>query len=474
MLTPANFHNYQKKGIAHSMDYIQSMLWLFLGAGKTVVSLTAIQERMDRGQVYGTLVIGPLWVVKTVWEEQINTWSHTRHLKSKLIHGSAETKIRAIDMKRPKPDVYLINYEGLPWLADYLVSEYLSKGKPLPFNMIVADEVTNLKNAQTLRHTQIRKFLQWCPYRIGLSATPASNGYKDLFGQYLAIDGGQRLGLVEKDFRQEYFTPTGYMGKDVKLKGTGKDRLLSSISDMTLQMDVDDYLKLPPVTYQDVWIPMEGQARKRYEKMEKELFVELDHNDNVEIANASGLSNKCLQFSSGAVYLTPGETPWAQVHKLKVDALADLVGDAGHNPVLVFYQFRHDRERILKKFPNAEFIVSSFSDKKANDIINRWNAGLIEMLIGHPGSMGHGLNLQGCPDSTIVWFGLPWRLDYYLQANGRIAKRQGVKHHVVVTRLLMIDTLDEAVAIAIKGKAETEDDLRKSVGEYRKNKLQLH
>ena len=469
MLTPANFHNYQVKAFNHSMEHYNSMLWLFLGSGKTSVSLTTVVERMDNFQVYGTLVVAPLRVAQSVWEPEARKWSHTQHLSFNFIHGEECEKIRALNVPA---DIYVINYEGLMWLSEHLTEHYLKRGLRPPFNMLIADEVTKLKNAQSLRHEALRTFLLQMPYRMGLTATPASNGYKDLFGQYLAIDAGERLGLVEKDYKDKFFNKCGYMNKDIELRTDSKDMILEQISDITLQMNAEDYLELPPVTFNDVYIPMEGRARQQYEKMERDLFIELDSGVNVEIANAAGLTNKLLQFSNGAIYLNPGEPEWSQVHKLKLDALDDIIEEAGHNPVLCFYQFQHDRQRIMKKYPHAEFIKSGMPKTQVNDIINRWNAGLIELLIGHGQSLAYGLNLQKAFGSMIVWFGLPWSLEVYLQANARIA-RQGVGHHVVINRLIMQFTMDEAVAIALRNKAETENDLRQSVAEYRKIKLGL-
>ena len=403
MLTPKQLHNYQRKAIEHLDKHENAMVWLSLGLGKTISTLTNIVDRMDRMQVFGTLVVAPLRVVQTVWDQEALKWSHTKHLKFQLIHGNEESKVRALCLPT---DIYLINYEGLTWLAQYIERVY--KDKCLPFNMIVFDEVTKIKNAQSIRHEAIRSFLLRCPYRVGLTGTPAANGYKDLFGQYLGVDAGQRLGKYEDHFKDEFFNSSGYGGYTLELKKESKNAILERISDITLQMDSQDYLELPPVTYTNIVIPLTPKARKLYEQLENEFFMELDSGDRVEVANMAALSNKALQAANGGVYLMPGEPEWERVHDCKLNALDDVIEESGGNPILCFYSFQHDRIRILNKYKNAEFFKSGMSTKHIMDIVTRWNAGKIDLLVVHPASAGHGLNLQQALNSQIVWFGLNW------------------------------------------------------------------
>jgi SNF2 family DNA or RNA helicase len=338
--------------------------------------------------------------------------------------------------------------------------------------MLIMDEISKLKNAQAKRHKALMKFVNAFPYRMGLTATPASNGYKDLFGQYLALDNGIRLGFKEQYFKDKFFNKTGYMGYDIKLKSGSEKSIQASIADITLQMNAEDYLKLPPVTYNDIIVELPFKAREQYEQMEKELFLQFDNGDVAEITNMAALSNKCLQVANGAAYLYSGEKQWSHVHDSKMDALEDIVEASGHNPLLVLNQYQHDRERILKKFPQAVTLKGGMSAKKLADTIAAWNRGEIEMLVGHAASMGHGLNLQGAAGAMIIWFGLPWSLELYLQANARV-HRQGVTHHVVINRILAHNTVDQAVSIALAGKAQTENDMRNAVAQYRSQKL-LH
>lgn len=466
MLTPNHFHNYQVKAINHGIEHDQSMFWLDLGLGKTVSSLTVMNERIDRCQVYGVLVVAPLRVVQTVWENEAKKWTHTESLTFSNVFGSKKKREDGI---KQCADVYLTNYESLTWLTDHLVEKYLSIGKPLPFNMVVFDEVTKMKNGQTNRHKAFRKILPHIQYRLGLTGTPASNGYKDLFGQYLAIDDGLRLGRSVTHFKNLFFDKTGYMGYELKLKTGADTSIQSAISDITLQMDAKDYLELPEVMFNDIPVYMNSKARDKYERLEKDMFLQMDSGAEVEAFNAAALTNKCLQAAAGAIYTNKETRDWEVIHNDKLDALESVIEEAGGNPILCFYQFQHDMHRILKRFPDAVYIKSGMNSKKVVEIVNRWNNGEIPLLLGHPASMSHGLNLQKAMHSQMVWYGLNWSLELYLQANGRI-NRQGVQHGVIINRLITQGTLDEAVADALENKATTQQELRQSIQRYRVNK----
>jgi SNF2 family DNA or RNA helicase len=467
MLGLNNFHEYQHKGLNHSLQHPESMLWLDMGLGKTAVSLATIIERMDRMEVYGTLILGPLRPIQTVWEQEAEKWHFSKDLTFSFIHGSESDKVRAISMKS---DVYLINYEGLEWLAEYLIREYLSQGKYLPFNMIVADEVSKFKNVTTNRHKAYRKFCMYAPYRMGLTGTPCGNGLKNLFGQFLAIDGGKRLGVSEKAFKDTYFNKVGYMGYDLEEKPETETAIMQRVSDITLQMSASDYLDLPPVVFNNIAVPLTPKLTAQYDKLESELFVQLDNTqDAIEAVNMAALSVKLRQFTGGSSFTDPDNPVWAKIHDLKLDALDDVIEESAGAPVLCFYQFTHERDRILKKYKNAEFFKSGMSVDTINDIIRRWNNNEIPLLVAHCQSAGHGLNLQYAKHASIVWYGLTWSLENYLQAIARIA-RQGVEQVVVVHRLLCPNTIDEAIALSLKHKATTENDMRNAVAEYRKNK----
>jgi len=456
MLTPWDTHAYQVQAIKHGLQHSQLALWLDMGLGKTIVALTVISERKKRGEVYGTLIVAPPRVCQTVWEQEAKKWSHTSHLSFNLIMGKPQQRTRAA---MTPADVYLINYENLVWLADLLTEKYLSKGLYPPFNMVIYDEVTKLKDAGTKRHHAIRKLSPYLPYRMGLTGTPASNGYLDLFGQFLAIDSGDRLGLGITEFKRKYFAK-GYMAYALELKGGAKEAIQAQVADITLQMDSADYLTLPAVTFNDIEVEMPPNARAQYQHLEEHLFMEMDNGVDIEVANQGALVNKCLQAANGAVY--DAEKNWVAMHDAKLIALESVIEEAGGNPVLVLINYHHDRERIMKAFPTA---TSMDGKSDPVDVVNRWDAGQISMLVGHPGSMGHGLNLQ-YGGHTVVWFGLNWSLDLYLQANARV-DRQGQTHPVVIHRLLTRDTMDYGVLEALNNKATTQAELRAAVQSYR-------
>ena len=467
MLTIQDFHKYQIKALNHKLLNPQSMLWLDLGLGKSCIALASIVSRKFHNQITGVLILGPLRVVQSVWENEAKKWKFSQNLTFSFIH--CEFKERAI---AKKADIYLMNYEGMDWLAHFLKIEYINKGLPIPFNMIVADEVSKLKNMSTNRHQSYREFMLYAPYRMGLTGTPSSNGLKNLFGQYLAIDAGVRLGLSEKHFKDTYFDKTGFKGYGLEERSDTKQRIMEKVSDITLQMNVGDYLELPPVTYNNIYVELTPKLRDRYENLERQLFLELDSGETMEVVNMAALTIKMLQYSGGSIFISPDNPQWEFIHNLKLDALDEIIESAAGNPVLCFYQFKHEKERILEKYKDAEFFKSGMSAAHTNDIINRWNNNKIPLLVAHCLSTGYGLNLQYADGSQIVWFGLTWNLEAYTQANGRIA-RQGVGHHVVINRLLCRDTIDEAVAIALHNKAETEKEIRSAVGQYRKHKLGL-
>ena len=449
-------HDYEVVAIKHGLIHPQLALWLDMGLGKTIIALTIIMERMVRGQITGTLIIAPKRVCQTVWRQESKKWSHTDHLTFSVIIGTPQQRTRAAMVKA---DIYLVSYENLVWLVDLLVEKYLSRGLYPPFNMAVFDEVTKLKTAGTKRHAALRKLLCYLPYRMGLTGTPASNGYLDLFGQYLAIDSGDRLGTGITAFKNEYFDK-GYNAYELELKLGAKEAIQSRIADITLQMNSIDYLTLPAVTFNDIWIDMPARARKQYQQLEAELFIEMDNGVEIEVANQAALTNKCLQAANGALYDAEGN--WELLHDAKLDALEDVMEEAAGQPVLVLFNYQHDRERILKRFPGATFFGGNM-DPVA--VVDQWNAGQIRMLIGHPGSMGHGLNLQ-YGGHIVVWFGLNWSLDLYLQSNARV-DRQGQVWPVIIHRLMVVDTMDMAVLEALTGKAATQSELRAAVQRYR-------
>lgn len=482
LLTPANLHEFQRQNIIHQLTHDDSMLWLGMGLGKTAITLTTIVDRMRAGQVQKVLIFGPLRVIQAVWARESRKWTHTKHLRFSVIHGTREQRSRALFADA---DIYLVNYEAMNWLAQQLDHFYLSQYKPLPFQMVVYDEVSKLKSSTTLRmaggvrdrkdgHGNVykinvtgwRKLLSQFKYRTGLTGTPASNGYLDLFGQFLAVDGGKRLGEYITHYKDNYFT-SNYNGWGYTPTELGKQWIEHKISDITIKMDSRDYLDLPDVKVTNLMVDLPPAARKAYAEVEKEMFTKLDSGSEIEVFSRSSVSNKCLQFANGSPYISPESHEYESLHDAKLDALEDVLEEAGGSPVLCSYTYVSDAERIMKRFKKYHPINMTASKSiDTESIINKWNRGEVKLLIGHPGSAGHGLD--GLQDSgcIVVWFGLNWSLELYDQMNGRI-DRQGQKQPVSIIRILCNDTVDLAVADAIERKTDDQDGLKNAIQRYR-------
>jgi len=460
-----NLHGYQVRAVNHVLEHPHSFLWLFLGAGKTVIGLTAFSELQRQGFARGMLVLGPLRVVQAVWVQEARKWDHLKRLRFSLVHGTPEARIRALF--RPA-DVYLMNYENLPWLAAQLQHYCLRANRALPFDVLLADESTKLKNAATKRMEALVPLLRYFRWRIGLTGTPASNGLEDLFGQFLVIDGGKRLGIDYEDYLRRFFQPEGYGGYKYTATPEGEREISRRVSDVVLQMNQEDYLKLPKLITQDLFTELPERHRAAYDALENELFVELDNGEVLEVANEAAKVNKLLQVSNGAAYTDTETRDWSPIHDAKLELLDSIIEEASGEPVLLAYNYRPDAYRILKRYPFAKNLTG-MPAAEFEDALQAWKDGRERLLIGHPASLAHGVD--GLQDScnTLVWFGLGWSLELYLQFVARI-HRQGQERPVVCHRLLCRDTFDEVVRDALEMKTFTQDALRRAVDEYRKRR----
>ena len=463
-----DFHGYQHTTAQHVIGHPQSMLWLDMGLGKTVSALTAVLELRNRMDVWGTLVVAPKRVCQGVWRQEARKWSHLDHqFKFSAIIGTKQEKERALFTRA---DIYLINYEALPWLAEELEHRWLSKGRYLPFNLVIWDEITKMKNTRVQQGVQrgiaALKMLPFVTHRCGMTGTPGGGGLLGLFGQYLVIDNGERLGTSFDKYQKTYFYTQDYNKRDwVPLPGA-KEEILSKISDITISMRAEDYLDLPPLIVNDIYVDLPAKHRQVYKRMEKELLLEFDSGHQLEIDNQASLCNRCLQFANGACYTAPGSPKWENIHDVKLEALEDVVEEAAGKPILIMYEFQHDAEKIMKKYPQARRINSQISETEFNEIVNQWNAGQLPMLIGHPASIGHGLNIQA-GSNTMVWYGLTWSLELYLQALARL-RRQGQTLPVIANRIIMRDTWDMVQLLRLESNEETELSMRQAIEEYRR------
>lgn len=440
-------HIYQEHAIQKILDLPAVGLFLDMGMGKTVCALTAIVELLHNCfEVAKVLIIAPKRVAEDTWSREINKWDHTKHLKIVKVLGTAKQRINALESSA---DIYVINRENTEWLVNFYKKDW-------PFDMVVIDELSSFKSSKARRFRALRKVRPFIKRIVGLTGTPAPNGLIDLWSQLYLLDQGERLGKTVTGYRERYFEP----GKrdprrgivfDWKPKPMAEEAIYGKISDICISMQAKDYLELPERINNVIPVSLPATARKKYEQLERDLLLPFAESD-VVADTAAVLSNKLLQMANGAVYDENGGVKY--IHNAKLEALEDVIEAANGKPVLVYYAYRHDRDRIKAKFPNARSLDTE------KDIID-WNDGKIDLLITHPASAGHGLNLQA-GGHIIVWFGLVWSLELYQQANARL-DRQGQQHSVIVHHLVAEGTIDEDVMKAIEGKAVGQEALLEAV-----------
>ena len=464
MKSLSDFHGYQGRALQHIIDHDAAMLWLDMGLGKTVVTLTAIDYLLRTGQISRVLVVAPLRVCQTVWRQEALEWSHLRHLEHAFSYALGTKKHREKAIWDSAP-IHLINYENLTWLSEEMqhfcpiTDPWL---RPYPYDMIVWDEVSKMKHSTTGRGKSARHIWPRVLRKVGLTGTPASNGVINLHGQYLVLDNGKRLGTRVSHFRDRFF----YQGRDGHsyLPFPESQRQIEGlIYDMTLQMKASDYLELPAFSLQDIRLKLPPSLQRKYDELENDMVTEIEDTE-VAVFNAAALSNKCRQFSNGAVYLEPDSFAFKDVHSLKIQAVEEIMEETGDEPILLAYAYRSDAARLLEAFPEA-VNLSGLQGKKLEDAITAWNAKEIKLMIGHPDSMGHGLNLQH-GGHHLVWFGLNWALDLYEQFNARLF-RQGQSKPVFCHRIIMDDTVELAMVDALEAKATTQAELRDAIQRYR-------
>lgn len=437
-------HNYQIYSTNFILNNPISAIFLECGLGKSVISLTAINDLMlDYFDVSRTLVIAPLRVANSTWPDEIKKWDHLKHLNYSVVIGSEKERLDALG----KPaHIYLINRENVDWLIT-------KSGFPWKFDMVVIDELSSFKSYQAKRFKSLLKVRPKIKRIVGLTGTPSSNGLMDLWAEFRLLDMGERLGRYITYYRQNFFVPDkrnqqmifSYKPKD----GTEK-KIYSLISDITISMKSKDFLKMPECLMNEVIVTLSDKEQKLYDSLKHDMVLSLEGNE-IDAINAAALSNKLLQMSNGAVYNDDKES--LHIHDRKLDALEDLIEGANGKPVLVAYWFKHDLEKIKDRFDVREI-------KTAKDISD-WNKGKIPVALIHPASAGHGLNLQA-GGSTLIWFGLTWSLELYQQTNARLY-RQGQDSTVVIHHILTKGTIDEDVMKALKAKERIQDALIESV-----------
>lgn len=448
-------HDYQDFATKHVMANPFAGLLLDMGLGKTVSTLTAINQLMfDDLEVNKVLVIAPKKVAEDTWLGEINKWDHIKHLRLSIILGTERQRKEAL---QAKADIYIINRENVAWLIAHYQSAF-------PFDMVVIDELSSFKNAKSVRFKALRTVRPLIKRVVGLTGTPAPNGLLDLWPQLYLLDQGERLGKTLTSYRDKYFSPgrrNGHVVFDYNLKASEpkepnlhEKEILHKISDICISMKAEDYLNLPKRIDRIKEVHLPPAMKAKYDNFERDLILSLDTTEDISALNAAGLTNKLLQFANGAVY--DAEKIAHEVHMEKLEALAEDMEAANGQPVLVFYQYRHDLERILKYFKAYKPVLL-----KGSADITMWNQKKIPMLLAHAASAGHGLNLQ-TGGNLIEWFGVSWNLELYQQAVARL-DRQGQTKPVINSRIITMGTMDEDVLKALANKATLQDAVMEAV-----------
>ncbi len=443
-------HQYQEYATARILDTPYIALLLEMGLGKTVSTLTAIDlllnDYFEAGRV---LVIAPLRVAEDTWAREVEKWDHLRHLRIAKVLGNVTARRRAL---KADADIWIINRENVEWLVGEL-------GTSWDFDMVVIDESSSFKNPQAKRFRALRRVRPMIKRLVELTGTPAPNSLMDLWPQIYLLDQGERLGKTITGFRDRYFVPgarSGHVVYDWKQKQEAEKRIYEAIGDIVVSMKAEDWLQLPERIDRTVPVKMAPEAEKLYKKLEKDLLLE--YVDADVVANtAAVLSNKLLQMASGAVY--DEERGVKLIHDAKLDALEDIIEAAQGKPVMVFYNFQHSLARIQQRFPQSRILRKG---KDGNEDIRAWNNDEIPLLLLHPKSAGHGLNLQESSCQTVVWYDQIWSLEEDQQANARV-HRQGQTRRIVVMRLVAEGTMDEDAVAALERKEAGQEELMQAV-----------
>lgn len=441
-------HDYQKYAVKFIEEHPTAALLLEMGLGKTITTLTAIDNLMyDMFEVRKVLIIAPLRVARDTWPAEIEKWEHLRHLTYSVAVGTPEERIDALERKA---DIYIINRENVDWLISHCYFD---------FDMVVIDELSSFKSSQSKRFKALMKVRPRVKRIVGLTGTPASNGLMDLFAEFKLLDMGQRLGRFITDFRSRYFQPdkqNGYVVYSYKPLPDAEERIYEQISDITVSMKAIDHLKMPELVMSEYTVRMSEQEKEKYDEFKKELVMEIQDTE-ITAANAAALSNKLSQMANGAIY--DEENNVIPIHDRKLDALEDIIESANGKPVLIAYWFKHDRSRIARRLQKLNIVCQEI---KTPQSIEAWNKGKIPVALIHPASAGHGLNLQA-GGNFMVWYGLTWSLELYQQTNARLWRQGQTSETVVIQHIITKGTVDEKILKALTEKDKTQTALMTAV-----------
>ena len=441
-------HDYQKYTVRFIEEHPIAALFLDMGLGKTITTLTAIHNLMfDLFAVRKVLIIAPLRVARDTWSAEIEKWEHLKPLRYSIAVGTEEERLAALNAPA---DLYIINRENIDWLVNNTKFDY---------DMVVIDELSSFKSHQSKRFKALMKVRPKVKRIVGLTGTPASNGLMDLWSEFRLLDMGQRLGRFIGQYRNAYFKPdkqNGYIVYSYKPLPDAEERIYEKISDITVSMKAVDHLHMPELLSNEYPVQLSDTEQETYKRFKSELILEMQDTE-ITAANAAALSNKLSQLANGAVYDDTGAV--IPIHSRKLDALEDLIEAANGKPVLVAYWFKHDLERIQERLRKLNV---SYQEIQSSDSIRNWNAGRLQVGLLHPAAAGHGLNLQA-GGSRLIWFGLTWSLELYQQTNARLWRQGQQSETVVILHLITKGTIDERILKALTQKEQTQTALMTAV-----------
>lgn len=429
-------HDYQKYAIEYIKSHPITALFLDMGLGKTVTTLTAIRDLMyDAFEVKRVLVIAPLRVARDTWPDELRKWDHLKELTCSVVVGTVAERRRALQQDA---DIYIVNRENLAWLYE---------NSRLDFDMVVLDELSSFKNHQSKRFRAMKALRPKVKRIVGLTGTPSGNGLMDLWAEFRILDMGERLGRYISQYRNLYFQPdkrNGMVVYSYKPLPGAEEAIYHQIADITVSMKANDYLEMPKLVSVAKEVTLSEKEKKRYDELKKSLVLELPGGE-VTAANAASLTMKLSQMANGAIYTDDKNV--VSIHDRKLDALEDLVESANGQPVLVAYWFKHDKDRIQKRMEAREL-------KESQDFAD-WNARKIPVALIHPASAGHGLNLQQ-GGSILIWFGLTWSLELYQQTNARLWRQGQQSRTVIIQHIVAKGTIDERILKVLEHKDGTQ------------------
>lgn len=438
-------HAYQKHCFEKVLEIPKIGLFLDMGLGKTITTLMAIKElKYNRFAVRKVLIIAPKKVAEGTWTKEKEKWDQTKMLRVSQVLGNSAKRVRALNTVA---DIYIINRENVVWLVDYYRNEW-------PFDMVVIDESSSFKSHKAKRFKALAGVSDHINRLVELTGTPSPNGLGDLWSQVFLLDGGARLGARYTQFRERYFD-LGDRGNNViynyQPKEGSERSILDKISDICISMKSEDYLQLPELVFHEIPVELDGKAKESYESLEREMVLSLPEDaEEISVTSAAALSNKLLQLANGAVYDEDGGIH--EVHNCKIEAFMELIESLQGKPVLVFYNYQHDKIRILSALEKSGLRIRELKTTQDED---DWNNHKIDVLLTHPASSAYGLNLQQ-GGNHVIWFGLTWNYELYTQANKRL-HRQGQEERVIIHHLVCSGTRDEDVMRALGRKEDVQN-----------------